>query len=103
MLFARRVTSVALSLSGMKNVEAVAAYATAALPITAVAITLIRERCMLPPNSGYLAGLTCNGSMGESLTQRLQDLEPLEVRVLGRRLLDELAVRRVGREEPVRK
>src|SRR5713101_4527818 len=103
MALLRMATSVALSASGMKRVDADAAYVTPKMPSITVAMNLSlgrRNTVALRRSRAARPAIRC--SMRIALCETFKQLESLQVRVLLRCALDEFSVGWVGSEDPVR-
>src|SRR5437899_3876578 len=96
-------TSVALSASGMKRVDADAAYVMTKMPSTTVAMNLrLGRRNTVGLRRSRAARRAIRRSMRVALCETFKQLESLQVRVLLRRALDEFSIGWVGGEDPVR-
>src|SRR5437899_10251912 len=96
-------TSVALSASGMKRVDADEAYVMTSVPSTTVAMNLrLGRRNTVALRRSRAARPTIRRSMRVSLCETFKQLESLHVRVLLRCALDEFSVGWVSGKDPVR-
>src|SRR5438874_1171573 len=96
-------TSVALSASGMKRVDADEAYVMTSVPSTTVAMNLrLGRRNTVALRRSRAARPAIRRSMRVALCETFKQLESLQLRVLLRCALDEFSVGGVGGEDPVR-